>query len=246
MDQALETIRNRIDQLGVRETTVAKEGDNEILVQLPGIQDPERAKELIGKTAVLEFKLVDDTNNVQDAIKNGPPPGDEILYGTSETRRQRAVPGRVAGADDGRRCYRCARASGRAARRSVCGGRAGQSRRGHLRCDDVGKRRAAPRDRARQHRLLGACNQGANSRRSRADYRTLLDGRGARSRDRAALGRAAGAGRNRRGAHSRTVARARFDSPGRDVIRDRRGRRADLHGACTTAAPACSRTSDCR
>jgi len=85
MDQALETIRNRIDQLGVRETTVAKEGDNEILVQLPGIQDPERAKELIGKTAVLEFKLVDDTNNVQDAIKNGPPAGDEIVYGKSET-----------------------------------------------------------------------------------------------------------------------------------------------------------------
>src|SRR6204780_3894985 len=85
MDQALETIRNRIDQLGVRETTVAKDGDNEILVQLPGIQDPERAKELIGKTAVLEFKLVDDTKNVQDAIKDGPPPGDEILYGTSET-----------------------------------------------------------------------------------------------------------------------------------------------------------------
>ncbi len=84
MDQALETIRNRIDQLGVRETTVAKEGDNEILVQLPGIQDPERAKELIGKTAVLEFKLVDDSKSVQDAIKDGPPPGDEVLYGTSE------------------------------------------------------------------------------------------------------------------------------------------------------------------
>ncbi len=85
MDQALETIRNRIDQLGVRETTVAKEGDNEILVQLPGIQDPERAKELIGKTAVLEFKLVDDSKNVQDAIKDGPPPGDEILYGNAES-----------------------------------------------------------------------------------------------------------------------------------------------------------------
>ncbi|HKF27963.1 MAG TPA: hypothetical protein VKB29_01970, partial [Candidatus Binataceae bacterium] len=41
MDKALETIRNRIDQLGVRETTVVREGDNEILVQLPGIQDPE-------------------------------------------------------------------------------------------------------------------------------------------------------------------------------------------------------------
>lgn len=81
MEQALETIRNRIDQLGVRETTVAREGDNDILVQLPGIQDPERAKELIGKTAVLEFKLVDDSHSVQDALQNGPPPGDEILYG---------------------------------------------------------------------------------------------------------------------------------------------------------------------
>ncbi|MDO8432881.1 MAG: protein translocase subunit SecD [Candidatus Binatus sp.] len=84
MDQALETIRNRIDQLGVRETTVAREGDNEILVQLPGIQDPERAKELIGKTAVLEFKLVDDSHNVEDAVKDGPPPGDDLLYGSAE------------------------------------------------------------------------------------------------------------------------------------------------------------------
>ncbi len=81
MDQALETIRNRIDQLGVRETVVQKEGDNDILVQLPGIQDPERAKELIGKTAVLEFRFVDDKNNLSDALKNGPPPGDEILSG---------------------------------------------------------------------------------------------------------------------------------------------------------------------
>lgn len=81
MDQALETIRNRIDQLGVRETTVESEGGSDILVQLPGIQNPEHAKELIGKTAVLEFKLIDDSHNVDDALKNGPPPGDEILYG---------------------------------------------------------------------------------------------------------------------------------------------------------------------
>lgn len=84
MDQALETIRNRIDQLGVRETTVAREGENEILVQLPGIQDPERAKELIGKTAVLQFKIVDDSHSVEDALRDGPPPGDEILYGSAE------------------------------------------------------------------------------------------------------------------------------------------------------------------
>jgi preprotein translocase subunit SecD len=81
MEQALETIRNRIDQLGVRETTIAQEGNDEILVQLPGIQDPERAKELIGKTGVLQFKLVDDNHSVSDALRDGPPPGDEVLYG---------------------------------------------------------------------------------------------------------------------------------------------------------------------
>lgn len=80
MEQALETIRNRIDQLGVRETTVAKEGDRDILVQLPGIQDPERAKELIGKTAVLEFKLLDDKHTLSEASTEVPP-GDEILDG---------------------------------------------------------------------------------------------------------------------------------------------------------------------
>ena len=84
MDQALETIRNRIDQLGVRETTVQKEGDNDIVVQLPGIQDPERAKQLIGKTAVLEFRFLDDKNNLADALKNGPPPGDEVLSGAAQ------------------------------------------------------------------------------------------------------------------------------------------------------------------
>jgi preprotein translocase subunit SecD len=84
MEQALETIRNRIDQLGVRETTVVKEGENEILVQLPGIQDPQQAKDLIGKTAVLEFKLEDDQHPVGDALKDGPPPGDDILYGTPQ------------------------------------------------------------------------------------------------------------------------------------------------------------------
>src|SRR5215468_475656 len=81
VDQSLETIRNRIDQFGVSEPVIQREGQQEILIQLPGIQDPERAKEIIGKTALLEFKLVDDTVNVEDALKNGPPPGRQILYG---------------------------------------------------------------------------------------------------------------------------------------------------------------------
>ncbi|MBM4243412.1 MAG: protein translocase subunit SecD [Deltaproteobacteria bacterium] len=60
IDQSLETIRNRIDQFGVSEPSIQRQGDQDIVVQLPGVQDPQRAKELIGKTAVLEFKLVAD------------------------------------------------------------------------------------------------------------------------------------------------------------------------------------------
>ena len=60
IDQSLETIRNRIDQFGVSEPTIQRQGSTEIVVQLPGVQDPQRAKDLIGKTAVLEFRLIAD------------------------------------------------------------------------------------------------------------------------------------------------------------------------------------------
>ncbi|HKW51423.1 MAG TPA: protein translocase subunit SecD [Candidatus Eisenbacteria bacterium] len=58
VDQAMQIIRNRIDQFGVAEPSIQKQGDNRILIQLPGLLDRERAKELIGQTALLEFKLV--------------------------------------------------------------------------------------------------------------------------------------------------------------------------------------------
>src|SRR3990170_7852367 len=79
--QALETIRNRIDQFGVREPLIQRQGENEILVQLAGIKDPKRAIELIGKTALLEFKIVDDGADLQGAISGKVPEGDELLYG---------------------------------------------------------------------------------------------------------------------------------------------------------------------
>jgi preprotein translocase subunit SecD len=81
VDQSLETIRNRIDQFGVSEPIIQRHGEQDILIQLPGIQDPERAKEIIGKTALLEFKLVDDNADVEEALRKGPPPGRQILYG---------------------------------------------------------------------------------------------------------------------------------------------------------------------
>jgi preprotein translocase subunit SecD len=63
VNQAIEVIRNRVDQFGVAEPIIAAQGTDRILVQLPGISDPARAKELINKTAKLEFRLVDTTSN---------------------------------------------------------------------------------------------------------------------------------------------------------------------------------------
>jgi len=70
LDQAVKTIRNRIDQFGVAEPDIRRQEDNRIQVQLPGLTDPERAIAVIGKTAHLEFKIVDDTVDPA-AIKQG-------------------------------------------------------------------------------------------------------------------------------------------------------------------------------
>lgn len=81
VERAMEVIRNRIDQFGVGEMAIQRQGKDNIIVQLPGIRDRERALEIIGKTAHLEFKLVSD--NVEDlkkAINNEPVEGYELKY----------------------------------------------------------------------------------------------------------------------------------------------------------------------
>lgn len=85
VNQALETIRNRIDQFGVSEPVIVKQGENQILVQLPGVKDPQRALELIGRTAQLEFKLVDEEANARGET-GSLPVGDEILKIRSKNR----------------------------------------------------------------------------------------------------------------------------------------------------------------
>lgn len=111
INQALETIRNRIDQFGVTEPVVQRQGMKQIVVQLPGIKEPKRAKDLIKETALLEFKMLDEDNQLrlelparipkdmeeeiirqfQDKI----PEGDEILFERvidKETGREYRIP----------------------------------------------------------------------------------------------------------------------------------------------------------
>src|SRR6266436_793403 len=93
--QGVETIRNRVDQFGVAEPTITRQGDDRILIQLPGVQDPERAKALIGKTALLEFKLVDEGANVEQAVAGQVPPNSALLYQRrvdKQTKEERRIP----------------------------------------------------------------------------------------------------------------------------------------------------------
>jgi preprotein translocase subunit SecD len=93
--QGLETIRNRVDQFGVAEPTITRQGADQILIQLPGIQDPARAKALIGKTALLEFKMLDDQTSVEQAQAGQLPETSELLYGREmdkQTKVERKVP----------------------------------------------------------------------------------------------------------------------------------------------------------
>ncbi|PKK92092.1 MAG: protein translocase subunit SecD [Candidatus Wallbacteria bacterium HGW-Wallbacteria-1] len=79
VERALEIIRNRIDDIGVANVDIKREGSSNIRVQLPGVEDPEQARMLIGQTAQLEFKLV---KRVLTSDKYRPGPGEEILPGT--------------------------------------------------------------------------------------------------------------------------------------------------------------------
>jgi len=80
-DRAIEVIRNRIDQFGVREPSIQKQGEDEVVVQLPGVADRERAIDIIGKTAMLEFKLVsNDPEKLKQALSGSVPEGFELAY----------------------------------------------------------------------------------------------------------------------------------------------------------------------
>jgi preprotein translocase subunit SecD len=79
LQQNILTLRSRINELGVAEPTVQQQGENRIVVQLPGVQDTAQAKKILGATATLEFRLVDFENDPQDAI-NGRVPANSKLY----------------------------------------------------------------------------------------------------------------------------------------------------------------------
>ncbi len=79
--QSIEIVRRRVDEMGTREPSIQRQGDDRILVQVPGIGDPGALKAIIGKTAKMDFRMVDTTMSVAEAMQGRVPPGSEILEG---------------------------------------------------------------------------------------------------------------------------------------------------------------------
>ena len=80
LKQNLTTLRNRVNELGVAEPIIQQQGTDRIVVQLPGVQDTARAKEILGAVATLEFRMVDEKNDLQSAVNSGKTPSGSKLY----------------------------------------------------------------------------------------------------------------------------------------------------------------------
>jgi preprotein translocase subunit SecD len=85
VEQSIEIVRRRIDETGVREPTIIRQGEERVLVQLPGVDDPERVKRLLGKTAKMTFQMVDNQVSVGEAMGGRLPPGSVLMPSASET-----------------------------------------------------------------------------------------------------------------------------------------------------------------
>src|SRR5581483_12091420 len=81
VEQSIQIVERRVNELGTVEPLIQRQGSDRILVQVPGLQDPTRLKELLGKTAKLDFRLVDMSVSPEQAVQGRVPPDDEILYG---------------------------------------------------------------------------------------------------------------------------------------------------------------------
>jgi preprotein translocase subunit SecD len=88
VDQSVQIVEKRVNELGTVEPSIQRQGVDRILVQVPGLQDPSRLKELLGKTAKLTFRLVDQTTPIDQALQGNVPPDSELLKSTKAENNQ--------------------------------------------------------------------------------------------------------------------------------------------------------------
>ena len=95
VEQSIQIIERRVNELGTVEPLIQRQGTDRILVQVPGLQDPTRLKELLGKTAKLDFRMVDVSIPAEQALQGRVPPEDEILYSSTTPRTPYLVEKRI-------------------------------------------------------------------------------------------------------------------------------------------------------
>ncbi|HEY6861896.1 MAG TPA: protein translocase subunit SecD [Pseudolabrys sp.] len=95
VEQSIQIIERRVNELGTVEPLIQRQGVERILVQVPGLQDPTRLKELLGKTAKLDFRMVDVSMPAEQAAQGRVPPDDEILYSTTQPKTPYLVEKRI-------------------------------------------------------------------------------------------------------------------------------------------------------
>jgi preprotein translocase subunit SecD len=95
VEQSIQIIERRVNELGTVEPLIQRQGTDRILVQVPGLQDPTRLKELLGKTAKLDFRMVDVSMPAEQAAQGRVPPDDEILYSTTQPKTPYLVEKRI-------------------------------------------------------------------------------------------------------------------------------------------------------
>src|SRR5262244_1836654 len=88
VDQSVEIIGKRVNQLGLVEPSIQRQGNDRILLQVPGLGDPQQLLDILGKTAKLTFRLVDTSMPAEQALQGRPPPESEIVYGSKAENRQ--------------------------------------------------------------------------------------------------------------------------------------------------------------
>jgi preprotein translocase subunit SecD len=86
VEQSIQIVEKRVNELGTVEPLIQRQGLDRILVQVPGLQDPTRLKELIGKTAKLDFRMVDQTVPADQALQGRPPPDSDVLMSSTEPK----------------------------------------------------------------------------------------------------------------------------------------------------------------
>ena len=95
LTQSIEVVSRRVNELGTTEPIIQRQGADRILVQVPGLQDPKRLKDLLGKTAKLTFQMVDQSMPVEEAIGGRPPEGSTVMYSTDDTPTPYLIESRV-------------------------------------------------------------------------------------------------------------------------------------------------------